>query len=339
MTMMKSPITGKEMLLKRESRSLDFRKESFTVAYHFFLCQESGEQFTTTDIDELNMIQLYNQYREKHNLPFQDEIKEIREKYGLPATKMSEILGFGINSYRNYESGEVPSLANARLIQIASDPVKFKHLVDLADNIDAEYKKKLLKKIVLLIEEQEDNLFSFEFQDYLLGDHISDQFSGYKIPSLSKLTEMVVFFSEKLKPWKTQLNKLLFYADFQMFKQTYYSISGARYRAINMGPVPNNFNSIFEYMANNHEIDICIYQLPKGEGEQFKPKANRKFNREVFNDIEFETLQKVATKFKGVSTTKLIEYSHQEKGWIDNEMNNGIISYKDYGFLLSEIKM
>ena len=182
------------MLLKLESRSLDFRKESFEVSYHFFLCEESGEQFTTTDIDELNMIQLYNQYRDKHNLPFPDEIKEIREKYRLPASKMSEILGFGINSYRNYESGEVPSLANARLIQLANDPVKFKDLVELSENINAEFKQKLLNRIEVLIEEQEENLFSFEFQDYLLGAHVSDQFSGYKRPSLSKLTEMVVFF-------------------------------------------------------------------------------------------------------------------------------------------------
>lgn len=336
---MKSPITGKEMLLKQESRSLDFRKESFTVAYHFFLCQESGEQFTTTNIDELNMIQLYNQYREKHNLPFPDEIKEIREKYDLPATKMSEVLGFGINSYRNYENGEVPSLANSRLIQLASDPVKFKDLVELSDNIDDKHKKKLLDRVELLIEEQEENLFSFEFQDYLLGKHVSDQYSGYKKPNLSKVTEMVVFFSERLNPWKTQLNKLLFYADFLMFKKTCFSISGARYKAIDLGPVPNNFNSIFEYIANNDDVDIWIHRFSNGEGEQFKPNANRKFNRDIFDDVEFEILEKVANKFNGLSTKKLIDYSHKEKAWIANEKNKEIISYKDYGFLLNELKM
>lgn len=334
---MKSPITSKEMKLQLESRSLDFRKESFDVAYHFYLCEESGEQFTTTEIEELNMIQLYNQYRGKHNLPFPDQISRIRAKYGLPATKMSEILGFGINSYRNYESGEVPSLANARLIQLADDPVKFKDLVDLTDNVDEGFKAKLLKKIDGLIEEQENNLFSFEFRDYLLGDYTSDQYSGYKKPSLSKLTEMVVFFSETLEPWKTQLNKLLFYADFLIFKRTCFSMSGVRYRAINMGPVPNNFNSIFEYMVNNEDVDIRVTQFSWGEGEQFKPNTNRKFNREVFDDIEFEVLEKVATKFKDFSTKEIVDYSHEEKAWIENEKDRKIISYKDYGFMLNEI--
>jgi len=333
---MKSPFTGKEMSLKSESRSLDFRKESFNVNYHYFLCEDSNEQFTTTEIDELNMIQLYNQYRENHNLPFPDEVKEVREKYGLPANKMSEFLGFGVNSYRNYENGEVPSQANARLIQLANDPDKFKDLVKLSDVLDVKQKDKLLKQINGLIEEKEKNLFSFKFQDYLMGEYISDQFSGYKKPSLNKLTEMVVFFSERLEPWKTKLNKLLFYADFLTFKHTCFSMSGARYRAIDMGSVPNNFNSIFEFMANNDEIDILVTRFSNGnEGEQFKSNPNRPFKPSVFNEIELSILERVSEIFEKTSTSKMIDISHKEKAWIENEKEKNIISYKDYAFDLS----
>ncbi len=65
--LMKSPITGKEMLLKREKCSLSFRKEEFTISSHFYLCEESGEQFTSTELDELNLLQVHNQYRDKYN--------------------------------------------------------------------------------------------------------------------------------------------------------------------------------------------------------------------------------------------------------------------------------
>ena len=312
------------------------REEPFPIVYHYYLCRDSGEQFTTTDIDELNMTQLYNQYRKKHNLPFPEEIKEIREKYGLPATKMSEILGFGINSYRNYENGEVPSQANARLIQIASDPSKFKDLVELSDVLDEKQKDKLIKRIYLLIEMQEANFFSFEFQDYLLGDHISNEFSGFRKPSLERLTEMVIFFSVKLEPWKTKLNKLLFYADFLNYKKTCFSMSGAWYRAINMGPVPNNFNSIFEYMANKDEIDIWITEFPNGaEGERFRPNKNRNFRPELFSELELSVLGEIATIFKDTPTSDIIEISHKEKAWIENEKERKIISYKNYAFDLS----
>ena len=77
---MKSPITGKEMILKKEMRSLVFRKEEFPVVYHYYLCEESKEQFTSTELDEVNMKQIYNQYRDNNNLPFPDDVKDMRDK-------------------------------------------------------------------------------------------------------------------------------------------------------------------------------------------------------------------------------------------------------------------
>ena len=60
---MKSPITGKEMVLIKENRNLSFRKEELEVVYHHYKCEDSGEFFTTTELDEINLNQLYNQYR------------------------------------------------------------------------------------------------------------------------------------------------------------------------------------------------------------------------------------------------------------------------------------
>jgi hypothetical protein len=52
---LKSPITGKEMILKQEQRSIEFRKKSVEISFHFYLCPESGLQFTTTELDEVNL--------------------------------------------------------------------------------------------------------------------------------------------------------------------------------------------------------------------------------------------------------------------------------------------
>ena len=329
---MKSPITGKEMTLKKELRTLQFRKEKFPVQYHFYLCNDSKEQFTTTELGEVNMTQVYNQYRDKFNLPFPEEIKEVREKYGLPATKMSEILGFGVNSYRNYESGEVPSFANAKLIQLAKDPKKFRELIELSDTLDNKTMVKLLQKVDQLIEDKKKKQFDLELRDYLVGGRFPDEFTGYKKPSLEKLTEMVVFFTEKLKPWKTQMNKLLFYADFGHFKTTGFSISGASYRAIDNGPVPHNYHSLFEFIANNDDIDLWTTEFSNGTGEQFKPNKDRKFDSSVFTKSEFEILTYVAEKFRHTGTKEIVDISHQEKGWKENEKGRKLISYKEYGF-------
>lgn len=337
---MKSPITGKEMSIAKEQRNLSFRKEEFPVVYHFYVCEESGEQFTTDELDQINLQQAYNQYRDLHNIPFPDEIKEIREKYGLSAVKMSEILGFGVNSYRNYEAGEVPSHSNGKMIQLIKDPAKFRDLVKISDVLDQEQKLKLIHKINGMIHKQDDFEFflsSFDIEKYLLDGDLPDALCGYRRPSLKKFANMIVYFSSVMDSlFTTKLNKLLFYADFLNYKRTCFSISGARYRAITMGPVPNNFHSIFEYLANKDEFDIIQHRFEFGVGEQFKAREDRPFNAELFDDIELQVLKEVADKFSSVSTNDMIEISHKEKAWIDNQINHDLINYK-YGFELTQI--
>ncbi|HBZ25660.1 MAG TPA: DNA-binding protein [Rikenellaceae bacterium] len=334
---MKSPITGKEMKLTKERRSMDFRKETFEIVFHYYKCEDSGEHFTTTTLDELNMNQVYNQYRDKFNIPFPEEIIRIRERYSLSAAKMSEILGFGVNSYRQYEAGEMPSIANAKLIQMVDDPKYYIDMVELCGTLDEKIKQKYIQKAQLLVEERKRNIFNLNFIEYLLGNHLADVYSGYRNPNFEKFTEMVVYFSDKIEPFKTKMNKLLFYADFFMFKQSCFSISGMRYKAIDMGPVPNNFQSIFEYLANKDEIDIHTTEFSNGyTGEQFKARKERPFKAELFSVNELETLEKVATVFKTTSTNDIIESSHLEEAWKKNKKNKSVISY-EYAFELNQI--
>lgn len=340
---MKSPVTGKEMSIQHEERTIEFRKENFQVVFHYYLCEDSGEQFTSTELDDINMTQVYNQYRDKYNLPFPDEIRMIREKYALPATKMSDILGFGVNSYRNYESGEVPSHANGKLIQLASDPAKFRQLVEISEALDPSFREKLLQRIDQLIQLHKKHVFEFSLEDYFFYEKVgieklAGEYSGYRKPSLEKLTEMVVYITEKIQPWKTQMNKLLFYADFLNFKRTCYSISGVLYRAIDMGPVINNYNSIFDHIAIKDNIDIISREFPSGAiGDKFKPHPGRRCKTEIFSHNELIVLNQVINRFKDLKTSELIEMSHKEKAWLENKDDKKIISYK-YAFDLSQVE-
>lgn len=332
---MKSPITGKEMELRKEVREIEFRKETFEVDFHFYYCKDSKEQFTDTKLDELNMNQLYNKYRDQHNLPFPEEIIAIREQYDLPATKMAEVLGFGINSYRNYEAGEVPSASNAKLIQLAANPRRFKDLLELCETCDNKLKEKTLKRIEELIDEARKTKFAIE--DHLVRIDLPNELTGYRKSNFAKFKEMVIYFTTELKPWKTQLNKLLFYADFLSYKRTGFSISGLRYRAINMGPVPNNFQSMFEHLYTNDYVDVVFTEFASGAiGEQFKPNAKHKFDTSLFDEQELKALKDVATKFKGIKTSDVIDISHKEKAWKENEKERKLISYR-YAFELTEI--
>ena len=82
---------------------------------------------------------------------------------------MSKILGFGTNGYRNYEKGEVPSLANGKLINTVLDSVEtFKSLVEINNDITAEERDNILDKINIYSKQYEKNLIERNFINYAL---------------------------------------------------------------------------------------------------------------------------------------------------------------------------
>lgn len=136
------------------------------------------------------------------------------------------------------------------------------------------------------MEAQKWNKFEKQLENYFFGACLPNNLTGFKTPDFRKFSEMIVFFAEKLEPWKTKLNKLLFYADFIMHRQSGFSMSGVQYRAIPMGPVPNNLNSIIEYLANKGELYIYYNNFADGgTGEQFKPNTSKTFDKELFTEI------------------------------------------------------
>lgn len=322
---MNSPITGKPMAIQTEVQTLAFRKEEFTVKQQFYLCTDTDERFTTTEMDELNLSLVYNAYRAKHHIPSPEEIKETREKYGLSALKMGEILGFGPNSYGLYERGEIPSLANSKLLKLASDPESFHRLVKDWEIDNAVTKSKLLDKVSKIMDEESETDF---LENYLLGNSRFSEFTGYRKPSLARLKEMVVYFAHKVPSYKTKMNKLLFYADFLCFRETGVSMSGTQYKAIPYGPVPDKFQTLFENLAETDVIDLLYTPLDNGNRkEKLIGREDRPFNPNLFSTVEISCLEKVASKFIDTTPTDIVEISHKEKGWIENEAARSFIPY------------
>lgn len=315
------------MTLGSEARILEFRKESIEIQYQFYRCEDTGESFTDTHLDELNIIQLHNLYRERHNLPFPEEIRAIRKQYGISASLMSEILGFGTNGYRQYEQGEVPSLSNGKLIQLAKDPQRFGDLVAMCDSLKPEKQAVLRQKIAEL--GAHNNYQAQNPANYWFGAAKPNALTGFRIPDLEKIGNMAAYFASKIQPWKTQMNKLLFYADFLHYRKTGYSISGATYKAIKRGPVPENFQSLFEYFARIGKIKTVEITFPQGYiGEQFIGQEGTESLESTFEPAEWETLAQVAESLGRKGAREIMEISHRETGWQVNEPTQNHISYQ-----------
>lgn len=60
---MKSPLTGREMKLMSEPSTMDYKGKIYNVIHHHYLCETTGEQFTTSELDEMNLLELNKQVK------------------------------------------------------------------------------------------------------------------------------------------------------------------------------------------------------------------------------------------------------------------------------------
>lgn len=331
---MKSPITGKEMKVVRERTSLPFRKERFEVVYHYYLCEDSGEQFTDDALDHINIVQVHNQYREKYGIPFPEEISAIREKYEVSASKMSEILGFGPNSYRLYEAGEMPSVSNGRLILSVNQPSEFIRQVEASSHL---LSPKDADKYISTAKEVEANKkrgpWEMLMEQQFFQFDKPNEYSGYKKPDFDKIAQLIAYFGNRIDLFKTKLNKLLFYADFMMYQRTGNSITGMAYRAIPFGPVPAQYDKLYLKLQDDGKIDIVERAFDNGNfGDLIQPLQEAA--QEKFTTVELAVLNSVIERFKGMSSKQIADISHEELAWKENSEGKRIISYQKYAFLL-----
>lgn len=308
---MKSPFTGKEMKRTWEKRTWEFRGEQFEHMHTGWVCEDTGERFTTDESDTASYIQVTNQYRAKYGIPYTDEIIEIRNKYGLSAAKMSQLLGIGINQYRKYEQGEVPSVSNGRLIRSIMNP---KVMLDMIESSKGELNELEYKKLTQRIDKIIENNIDYKMQQYETKRIFSSTRSienGYANISLKKLKNIMIAILERSKDvWCTKMNKLLFYVDFLSYRERGMAMTGLTYRAIDYGPVPERWDKIYSQFD---EIQQELLHIGDYEGTILR--STTKIEEGVLTEEELNIINMVCNKLGNCSSREISKISHDESAW------------------------
>ena len=318
----KSPFTGglvKEIyILEKQS----FKGEDFWVHSRYYLCVDTGEKFTTTEQDEQTINDLYAQYRIKHGIPFPDEIRRIRTKYGLNYIQMGKILGFGTNQYAKYENGQLPSESNGRMIwAVRYKTIMLKLITDLKDIFEPEDYEKIRKRIL----ESEDDAGTADSEANQLiyaGTHRSI-YNGFGEFNHRKVEEMVRFFVKQGACYPTKLNKEMFYADFSHYRKFGISISGLRYQAIQYGPVPVHYSTIYDHIPG------LVREYILHDGIEATSFSCNDCDLTVFNDKERATLEEVAKVLAPMPVKEIVSKSHEESSWQSHYQDKEIIPYSE----------
>ena len=307
-----------------------FRNEKYEYIYSYYVCDDTGEEFTTTELDEVNISQVYNQYRVRYGIPFPDEIKKIRSKYGLPAIKMARILGWGDNQYRLYENGDVPSQAHGKTLAMIRVPQVF---LDYVENSRNQFEEAEFERIREKVKAVKTDQYEEFVREYVFCNQHVGITNGYATQSISKLKNIILFFIEKYHGvFFTMMNKLLFYTDFYSYKMTSKGMSGLAYKAIQRGPVPIRWDRVYSFYDDIHQE---IIHFDSGvEGTRLTSTQSPDLSE--FTEEELNILETIYLRFKSENSTKISDISHNESAWQKYVDSGQMISF-DMAFSLKAI--
>ena len=317
---------GKEVETKviTKKETYDVCGEPIEVDAQVLVCTDCGEEFYSEELDNATLVRAYNEYRRKHKLLQPEEIKKIREQYGLSQRSFAKLLNWGDKTVCRYENGSIQDKAHNSLLLFLREPENMRTY--LTEN-EVALNERQQSKLLAIVENLEQN------EEYRTGRGFLNLFftkvpceeNGYRAFDYDKFCAMVLFFAHKgSEMLKTKLMKLLNYSDMIFYKENGISISGVRYAHLPYGPVPENFDILLGTMAADHIAHIEVSYDNGYEKHQVIPEEE--MPKGVLSEDELAVMERIYKKFAGFGSVEISNYSHKEKGYTETKKGE-IISY------------
>lgn len=301
-----------EYNVTEKNESYEVKGENIGITAQVAHCRNCGEEVFQEGLDSQNLNRAYQEYRNRHGLLSPEEIREIRERYGLSQRAFSRLLNWGEITVHRYEAGAIQDQSHNDLLVLLKDPENMRTLLAQdRSKLTPQEVHKLEEKLTALLPGTRD-VASCVKQAMSPGE--ADIYSGFRQLDLNRLYNAVLFFTTQEKGLlKTKLLKELWYSDFFNFKLRGVSLTGVRYVHYPFGPVPEEFNFLLGSMALEGLVDIVPVEVHAYMGEEIQ--AKRPFEADLFLPEELEVLKKVFGHFQGCTSKDISERSHAERAY------------------------
>jgi uncharacterized phage-associated protein len=129
-----------------------------------------------------------------------------------------------------------------------------------------------------------------------------------------KLIQAVIYFAENTKfCGKIKIFKLLYFLDFEHYKITGRSVTGLKYCAWKMGPVPTELFDELESPEPDMAGALEFSEIPTYRGKPMMSiKPIKSFSSELFTKRELKLLESLAREYRETKADDMIEATHLE---------------------------
>ncbi|HEY3282616.1 MAG TPA: type II TA system antitoxin MqsA family protein [Armatimonadota bacterium] len=305
-----------ETHVEERQETLRVKGEEITHRIRLRICDTCGAEVYDEELDTVSQAAAFNEYRRRHDIPGPEELRSLREAYGLSQRDAAAILGFGEVSFHRYENGSVPDKAHANLLRDLRDPWEvLKLLLGSGDalpetrsaDVEARVRQRAWENTPAKVR---------QVLDVATQRRRDDPYTGNRKFCAELLREMMVFFVHRLRgSYKTKVNKLLFYSDFLHFRHFGVSISGATYVHLTFGPVPDQYEDyLFQLEAFDEALERREVMLQTGDVVE-QLVATRAATMDLFSSTAERVLESVAAHFEGMTSKQVVELSHEEPAY------------------------
>lgn len=305
--------------VKEYTNEYPVKNELISVTTKQRFCSKCNNLVYDSYLDNITLKEVFKKYNQSIGID-PDKIINLRKQYNLSQEEFSKIIGCAKKTLISYEQGT--SIPNDIYL------VTIKTLLDNPDII----KNMIDANVLRYTKEELEHLNNKIFIPQNLNNEYTE-WNGYTDFSINKIKEMIILLS-KDTILKTKLLKEMFYCDFLNYKNTAASITGLEYTKLTYGPVPSDYESILEYLIKNNYIEEIVKYDNNYESHIIKPK--KRITIKELNNQEINHINNVRNYFKNFSVKEIVEYSHQEKAFIETDYFNKI-PY-DYSFDIKDIQ-
>lgn len=303
---------------RRETHTV--RNVEVTADIPVFVCVHCGCELYDPANDP--MVVLYDAYRRTEGLLDAEDIRRIREQYGLSRETFAGLLGMSPASLYRYEGGGLQDEAHDELIRGCDD---LHRMIDLVNRRRDRLSDLQYRRFMEAIQELPVPLHTIIWSENFPVD---DEFCGGRPFGYILYAHVVQKLCTIAGPvFNTKLNKLLFYVDFLAHKALGHSITGSPYRAIQHGPVPTDYDTLLERLEQDgyitrEEVDFGDYA-----GVRICVGKTTTHLDKLPDPGECAVIEHVAKHFHHFNAKAIRDLSHREAAYLQTPQRK-LISYR-----------
>jgi putative zinc finger/helix-turn-helix YgiT family protein len=304
-----------------------FKDEDVSYLALYEYCPNTDEYIETEEMIKANSLVMKDAYREKAGLLTSDEIRNIREKYGLSQKDFSKILDWGEATITRYENHQIQDRVHDDVLRkIDSDPKWFLEiLIRSKDKISDKAFKKYYHNANIQFRNKR-NQYLIDSIQALYAEYEDDNLTGRTNLNLNKVIDIINYLAQKvINLHMVKLMKMLWYSDYLHYKRNGKAISGLVYIALPMGAVPVGYEKVVS--LEGVYFDIVWY----GENIAYKFKSIPGYLVKNLTQSEIAAIDRVIDVLGDLNTEEIVAKMHQEVAYKRTNINFPIpFSYAEY---------